>query len=308
MKCHDPKKRNALGGDYKTIEADVKKRYGEDVFKSIQEDAAEKEREAKDNAGKKKFSMSFKKDPLSQMKISSFFQPKPEIENLVEPVVSCLNHELADTTDCSDLELVKLEKMQTELIAKLASDNEEDPVDFKLEPIEMAIIGDKSAGASFKKSPVATEINLKRKNNRIKDSENLHSKRPKQENVDCNLAINHRNLENSRNKRSESLQKQIPDDRDKLKVPSSKNIHQSAKPNAVPTQKDKDRLTKEKEKHDHEKESKKVLSDLVKQNLMFYYRKEKFKTKELFKAMARSVTHHFLDKQHGNVLFHCIEP
>lgn len=255
---HDPKKRAAHGGDYKAISDDIMKRYGADVFESLEDD--KKRREVK-------IPKSFLKsgrDGKNQPKISSFFNNKPVSVSDAEspPKNSPIIEE--DLTSSNDSELTKLEQIQKVIKQQLQDiPPSEDDDDEQEQPL---VIADDSNDEDNKKLIIDVgdgfEIEKKTQKRKMMEQEKPKpehntSKRPRKE------------QENERKPHAST---------------SSSNSHKLEMPTFITAS---------------EKHNKNVISQIVIGELNPFYKSKKIQgsdPKNLFKTMARTITHHFYEK------------
>ena len=119
LQSHVPGKRQAFGGDHKTVINDLKERYGSDVVNEL-----EAEKNKKTERVKKNKLQASGRDGMSQMKINSFFSKNPNkspdssSDTTVEyDATVAIKKEESNSSD--DLELAKLELIKENLKKEL---------------------------------------------------------------------------------------------------------------------------------------------------------------------------------------------
>lgn len=270
---HVPAKRQAFGGDYKTVVSLAKERYGDDVVKELEDEKTKKiERVKKD-----KFKQSGR-DGLNQTRINSFFSKNPNrspdassdddvvtIEMKDEPVVIA-----GSSSEGSDSEeMVKLKLIKQVLQKELEKTAEE------VEEVEKEAFNPEV----FKIAAAEEEV----------DDKDVDS--------DDRLVIAESPID-----KADCFPTAPPVKRKMHSIPLSNGSvkgsvlqHQSKKPRIDPPAK----IPGEPKIH-----LKETIAKLVLAELNPFYKEKKFESddpKSLFKSMARELTHHFFESSKKKV-------
>uniref|UniRef100_A0A336LL22 ATP-dependent DNA helicase n=1 Tax=Culicoides sonorensis TaxID=179676 RepID=A0A336LL22_CULSO len=307
LKTHIPKKRTAKGGEFKTIVEEMREKYGNEFVAGFEKEQKPKITKERNKTG------NFSKETSSQTMIHKFFQKvndeknKPQQDNsemkeikidedvlMMEPVTETVNvdveHIEAETEAITD---------QVELKNDLKEGNESNSSK-ESNPISDNSISKKSEKLSDIKITTIPDIKLKRKHSDLfGDSSDEEASPPKSfKQQKTTILFKPPRIAN------DHIPKQVPTkivsatkndssnssmDENKLKPSNNENIDQTV-------------ISKSKEKTKTDQTSKKSVSDIVIKYLMPHYKSKVIATKELFKALARSVSHKFYEKEYDDII------
>lgn len=266
LKTYVPKAKKSHGGDFKTIEADVKQRYGEDVLASIQEDQQIKKNEE----------LKIKKDKLEK-KMNANDPKQPKIKSFFEVSTPKIN----ESEDQDSADLKSLEDIQANIRQQLTAMDVDEKIKERLEPpvisseIPNYVKPIKVEQTSNGKRKLAVErVNAQKKSRwGLLDLPVVPEVSSKKSEVTVE-ENHHRKIETTSQPQLEEINYKSQEVQPKVKP--------KKRTEAKPTQFAEDKI-KEKQK----------LCDLIIHNLNPFYNSKRFASKELFKKMARHLTKRF---------------
>lgn len=298
LKTHKPKSRASHGGDFKTIEADVKKRYGDDVLLSIQQDQQIKKDEE----------LQIKREKLEK-KMNANDPQQPKIDSIFKIGAPKVKQEPEDP-DLADLK--NLEDIQASIRQQLTAMDVDDGVEDKLEPPVITseipsyikpIMVEQERVANGKRKIVEEKVNAKKKSRWgefIPDTQNLVVPEVSSKIPDT---TNGANFKDDQEKTQETQLKKLEVQTKKPETTTQPHLegtqHKSQETNhrkpevKAETRHKRPQEPKVGQSAEDKMNEKRKLSDLIIKNLNPFYSNKRFASKELFKKMARHLTKRF---------------
>jgi hypothetical protein len=289
LKSHQPKKRKAMGGDYETIVEDIRKRFGDEVVESLEADKKDKVKEKLKECKKKlmRVTPGVNKDFLNQSKISTFFN-KPG-SSKVEPDSSPV--EISDDNDVSETKRTEKRKFENDVSDKAedvkpkllkldATDRAKTPENVKTPQIELTISPSllKDSPEYLSEPEINPEPVHKPKVAIVKPHE--PSRIPAA--IKIPPVVPHKMIK---------LEKTSTPPQEKTRTPLQKKTKTPPQKTNTPPQEQKE-----------DKQKKRATSDAVIKYLMPFYKAGRIRTKDLFKGLARNLTHKFCSDKVGEYL------
>lgn len=270
-----PSKRQAFGGDYKTIVKDLKSRYGADVVDELEGEKHKKTERVK----KDKFKQSGR-DGMNQMRINSFFSSNPK--------------KSPDDSSDTSVDTVELDKQEIEKVLKVK------------EETEVADNSTQSSNDSELDRLNEIKENLKKELEKT-ELQDSPDKKPAIEVIEvndsiedddaeeCALVIDDGTSDCSKEKSSIPVRRSVIDKGDgfaielmKRKESPASSFTPAKRPRHEAPAKSTNKVDPAKAKND--------ISKIVVEELNPFYKTGKFKSnepKQLFKIMAKTLTHKF---------------
>lgn len=301
LKSHKPKKRNANGGEFKAIQADIKRDFGDILPKEVEE--------LKSKTVKKR-SNGLRRDYMNQTKINNFFQKNEKGDNNTK----CNNYEVNSNDDEDDdviieekcIPTIELDEPENdELCTKVIEGNnstesntlyqkivtDENTVEYDISSIKIKIedkdgkntsseivTDDKKDEITVKLQPIDTKIKA------LRESIPKTSKEIKKHDKRKLLSIFG---DDSDEAKTMNIKKSKLNNTNEMKIPVTIKTKSSPYINKV---------------KEESTNKKKDFADLVIKYLMPYYREKKITSKELFKSLARHISHELYSLNSGQYI------
>lgn len=259
LKNHVPGKRQSFGGDRKTVVKELKERYGADVVSELESEKSKKAERVKKN----KLEQSGR-DGLSQMKINSFFSSNP---NKSPDVSSDTSVETNESTHDAHKNVENCSSSNDSEIAKLKMLKE-----VIEKELDAALVEEEAAKMKVEAVAVVSQAFSV-------GSSNEESEGP--------LVIDENSIDRGDGFAVEPMKRKLDTSSNASEADTSKKAKTAS--NALPAS-----FTSASKIH-----VKSLVSEMVVAELNPFYKAKKISSKELFKEMARTVTHHFCKSDSG---------
>lgn len=313
LKSHKPKKRNAIGGEFKAMQADIKREFGDVLSKEVEELKSKTDR---------KRSNGLRRDYMSQTKINNFFQKNEKGESNTK----CSNYE-DNTNDDEDDDVIIQEKfiptIELDVLEnqQLCTEENEGNNSNENNTLYQKIVTDeKTVEYDISSIKIETEDNQNNVGNNTTPQIVTDGKNHKKDEIPVKFKPTDtkiRVLRDSIPQTSKEITKKdkrkllsiFGDDSDEEKtmiIKKSKlnNINEVKISDTVKT-KTKPSLHVDKPKEELTNK-KKDFADLVIKYLMPYYREKKITSKDLFKSLARHISHELYSLNSGQYIYYSI--